>query len=137
MESWGQEVCECTTLIHFAKLLSGSVVLIKHLSAVHGEGPFLTFLQTSSRIRKLSQCDIFFLSEAEQFFFKMYLAILILETINPFLSIFLFSLSKYSYILPYRTCFSSVWSRPCLVSPLCFFSTVRIKSGYNILTETH
>ena len=68
MESWGQEVCECTTQIHFAKLLSGSIVLIKHLPAVHGEGPFLTFLQTSSMIRKLSQCD-FFLSEAEQFFF--------------------------------------------------------------------
>ena len=62
MESWGQEVCECTTQIHFAKLLSGSIVLIKHLPAVHGEGPFLTFLQTSSMIRKLSQCD-FFLSE--------------------------------------------------------------------------
>ena len=38
----------------------GSVVLIKHLSAVHGEDPFLTFLQASGTIRKISQCDIFF-----------------------------------------------------------------------------
>lgn len=97
----------------FSRLLSGYVVLIKLLSVYMESAPFLTFLPASSNIRKISHC--FRLLFLFLFFLKwgqtsvlMYLAVWILETADPFLTILFFTLSKYTFILPYQDCLLSI-----------------------------